>query len=198
VKGALEFLSVNTAIRFTEGNPSPIAELVAAYDVQPGPVYQDANVTVTAVENTHFHFAPGSPAYGKYKSYAYRFSTPGRIVVFTGDTGPSDAVAELARGADVLVSEVNAVDELVALYKRNGVWQAKTPEEQQGWLRHQNEEHLSPEAVGQLAVKAGVKSAILTHFTPSADPNDDYERMAAEVRKIYAGEVRVAKDLARF
>lgn len=78
-------------------------------------------------------------------------------MVFTGDTGPSDAVAELAKGADVLVSEVNSVDELVAVYKRIGVWQAKTPQKQQGWLRHQNEEHLSAEAVGQLAAKAGVR-----------------------------------------
>ena len=32
-------------------------------------IFQDANVKVTAVENTHFHFPPGSPGYGKYKSY---------------------------------------------------------------------------------------------------------------------------------
>jgi ribonuclease BN (tRNA processing enzyme) len=78
----------------------------------------------------------------KFKSYSDRFDTLGRSVVFTADTGPSDAVVKLAKGADVLVSEVNAADELVAVYKKNGTWAAKTPKEQVAWLRHQNEEHL--------------------------------------------------------
>ena len=198
VSGALVFLEENSAIRATEGNPTPIDAMVAAHDVAPGVIYHDDNVTVTAVENTHFNFPSTSAAYGRYRSYSYRFDTPGRSVVFTGDTGPSPAVVKLAKGADVLVTEVNAVDELVAVYKKNGTWAAKTPEEQQGWLRHQNEEHLSPQAVGELATQAGVKSVILTHLTPSADPNDDYERLAVTVRKYYTGSVRVAKDLARF
>ena len=198
VSGALAFLAENTEIRSTEGNPTPIQSMVVAHDAAPGVVYRDANVTVTAAENTHFNFPSTSAAAGVYRSYSYRFDTPGRSVVFTGDTGPSDAVAKLARGADVLVSEVNAVDELLALYKKNGVWAAKSPEEQTAWLRHQNDEHLSPAAVAQLATKAGVKHVILTHFTPSPDPTDDYERMAVAVRASYAGDVRVAKDLARF
>lgn len=153
---------------------------------------------MTAAENTHFNFPPSSPAYGKYKSYSYRFDTPGKSVVFTGDTGPSDAVLKLAKGADVLVSEIDDVDELVDVYKKNGTWAAKTPEEQRDWLRHQNEEHLSPQAVGELATKAGVRFVILTHLVPSADPNDSYERLAVKVRRFYSGDVRVAKDLERF
>ena len=46
-----------------------MTELFRGHDVKPGVIYQDANVKVTAVENTHFHFEPGSPAYGKYHSY---------------------------------------------------------------------------------------------------------------------------------
>ena len=187
VSGAIDFLSENSAIRATEGNPTPLDKMVVAHDAAPGVVYRDANVTVTAVENTHFNFPPSSAAYGKFKSYSYRFDTPGRSVVFTGDTGPSDAVLKLAKGADVLVTEINAPDELVETYKKNGTWDAKTPAEQVAWLRHQNEEHLSAQAVGDLATKAGVKTVILTHLTPSADPNDDYERMAVAVRKFYSG-----------
>jgi ribonuclease BN (tRNA processing enzyme) len=41
------------------------------------------------------------PASASEKSYSYRFETPDRVIVFTGDTGPSDAVTELARGADL-------------------------------------------------------------------------------------------------
>lgn len=197
-RGTLAFLSVNTAIRFSEGTPAPIADLVAARDVTTGVVYEDENVTVTAAENTHFNFPPSSPAYGKYKSYSYRFDTPTRTIVFSGDTGPCAAVTGLARDADVLVSEVISLDDLIALYERNGVWQAKTPDEQQAWLRHQQEEHLSPEAVGALAAEAGVKCVVLTHLTPTADLDDRYARLADAVRKVYPGEVHAAKDLDRY
>jgi len=37
--------------------------------------------------------------------YAIRLTAGGRSLVYTGDTGPSDAVIELARGADVLLAE---------------------------------------------------------------------------------------------
>ena len=60
------------------------------------------NVKVTAVENTHFKFAPGTPPYGKYKSFSYRFDTPDRSFLFTGDTGWSDAVIELAKLDELL------------------------------------------------------------------------------------------------
>ena len=39
-------------------------------------IYQDANVKVTAAENTHFNFPPGTPAYGNTSPYAYRFEAP--------------------------------------------------------------------------------------------------------------------------
>src|SRR5260370_14236095 len=45
-------------------------------------------------------------------SCSYRFDTPDRVVVFTGDTGPSDAVTELTTEADLLVSEVNSVEDI--------------------------------------------------------------------------------------
>jgi ribonuclease BN (tRNA processing enzyme) len=104
VQGLLGFLAVNSEIRISDGTKTvPANKVFSAHDTGVGTVFQDANVKVTAVENTHFHFQPGSPGYGKYKSYAYRFDAPGRSVVFTGDTGPSDAIAELAKGADLLV-----------------------------------------------------------------------------------------------
>jgi ribonuclease BN (tRNA processing enzyme) len=155
-------------------------------------------VKVTAVENTHFHFPPGSPPYGKYKSYSYRFETPGRVVFFTGDTGPSDAVAELANGADLYVTEVTSPDDVVALFKRNGAWQVKSPSEQEGFLRHMHEEHVTPEDVGKMAAQADVKAVVMTHLSPSADPNDDYQRYVDEAKKYYSGPIAIAKDLMKF
>jgi ribonuclease BN (tRNA processing enzyme) len=198
VRGAIDYLTANAEIRWAEGKKTPMTETFHGHDVAPGLVYQDANVKVTAVENTHFNFPQGSPPYGKYKSYSYRFDTPGRVVVFTGDTGPSDAVTELAKGADLLVTEVGLPDDVVALFKRNGIWQSKTPAEQEGFIRHMEEEHVTPEVVGKMATKAGVKSIVMTHLGPTIDPNDTYQRYADGAKKYFSGPIVLAKDLMQF
>ena len=185
VKGAIAYLSPNAEIRWAEGKKAPMADLFHGHDVPPGVVYQDANVKVTAVENSHFNFPQGSPPYGKYKSYSYRFETPGRVVVFSGDTGPSDALTELAKGADLLVTEVTLVEDVIDVFKRTGAWQVKTPDEQAGWIRHMKEEHVTPEDVGRMAAKAGVKSLVLTHLSPTVDPEDDYQRYADGAKKFF-------------
>jgi ribonuclease BN (tRNA processing enzyme) len=198
VKGALAYLTPNAEIRWAEGKRRPMADTFKGHDIVPGVIYQDANIKVTAVENTHFQFQPGMPPYGKYKSFSYRFDAPDRSFLFTGDTGWSDAVVELAKGADVLVTEVTDGEDVIALMKRNGAWQAKTESEQQGWLRHMHEEHVTPEEVGRLAAKAGVKTVVMTHLSPSPDPNDEYARYADSARKHFSGQLLIAKDLMKF
>jgi ribonuclease BN (tRNA processing enzyme) len=198
VKGAIAYLQPNADIRWSEGKKRPMAETFRAHDIMPGVVYQDANVKVTAAENTHFHFQPGDPAYGKYRSYSYRFETPDKVVFFTGDTGPSDAVVDLAKGADLYVTETTKPEDVVELYKRNGTWQEKTPGEQEGFLRHMHEEHVTPEDIGKMATKAGVKAVILSHYGPSLSPDDDFQRLVDETKKFYSGPVTLAKDLMKF
>lgn len=198
VKGAIDYLTPNAEIRWSEGKRRPMADTFHGHNVVSGVIYQDANVKVTAVENTHFHFQPGDPGYGKYRSYSYRFDTPGRVVFFTGDTGPSDAVVGLARGADLYVTETTSVEDVVSLYKKSGAWQAKTPAEQEGFIRHMHEEHVSPEDIGKMATKAGVKAVVMTHLGPSSNPNDDYQRFVTEAKKSYSGPITIAKDLMKF
>jgi len=194
VKGLLEFLTVNSEIRISDGTHSVQAnQLFKGQDASVGVIFQDANAKVTAVENSHFHFPPGTPGYGKYKSYSYRFDTADRSVVFTGDTGPSDAVADLAKGADLLFSEVtNPVEDYKAQLIKAGRWQQMTPEEQAGILRHHVEEHLLPEEVGKLATRANVKTVVLTHL------NDEYIPFTEQVKKHFSGQVLIAKDLMEF
>ena len=103
VKGAIQYFTPNAEIRWMEGRRTPLTDVFVGHDVQPGVIYQDKNIKVTAVENTHFHIPKGTPYYGKYKSYSYRFETPDRVIFVTGDTGPSDAVTQLASGADILL-----------------------------------------------------------------------------------------------
>jgi ribonuclease BN (tRNA processing enzyme) len=198
VKGAVDYLTPNAEVRWAEGRRRPLTDIFQGHNVEPGLVYQDASVKVIAVENTHFNFPPGSPPYGKYRSYSYRFETPARVVFFTGDTGPSDAVADLAEGADVYVTEVTSPDDIVARFKQNGDWQAKTPTEQEGLLHHLHEEHMTPADVGRMATKAGAKAVVMTHLSPSADPNDDYQRYIDEAKQYFSGPITLAKDLMRF
>jgi ribonuclease BN (tRNA processing enzyme) len=195
VKGAIAFLTPNAEIRWTEGKKTPMAAIFRGHDVAPGLIYQDENVRVSAVENTHFNFPAGSPPYGKYKSYSYRFETPTRVVVFTGDTGPSDALTDFAKGADVLVSEGGGAGDAVEALKRSQRWQAMTPAEQEGYLRHMREEHVTPEDIGKMAAKAGVKTVVLTHLGPPLVPNDDRQRLVDGVRAHFSGRIVLAKDL---
>src|SRR6516225_6661446 len=88
VKAAVQYFSISAEIRIADGGRTvPIARVFFGHDVRPGVVYEDANVKVTTIENTHFAFHKGAAA-GKHKSYSYRFETPSRVIVFTSDTGP--------------------------------------------------------------------------------------------------------------
>lgn len=197
VNGALAFDRADEEIRLSETRDTPLKSAVQTKVVGTGEVYRDAHVRVTAVENSHFQFEKGSPAYGKYKSYAYRFDVGPRAIVFTGDTGPSEAVAALAKGADILVCEALAKDEISARLEKAGQWGKMTPAEKAGWTMHMNQEHLTPEQAGEIAAKAGVKTLVLSHLGGAGPPGDDFARFGAAAAKAFHGRIIVAKDLMR-
>jgi ribonuclease BN (tRNA processing enzyme) len=197
VKAALDYFAVNGEIRSTEGKKN-LDKIAVGHDIATGEIFHEANIAVTAVENTHFNFPTGSPYHAMHKSYSYRFQTPDRVIVFTGDTGPSDAVTELARGADVLVSEVLSAEEIKQRQIKAGDWQKRSPEEQIAFMKHLTDEHVTPQAVGKMAAKAGVKMVVLTHLAFSGKDGDDYQRYVDEVGREFKGKVIVAKDLMRF
>ena len=87
---------------------------------------------------------------------------------------------------------------MIALMKKNGAWQTKTPDEQAGWIRHMKEEHVTPGDVGRMAAAAGVKTVVLTHLSPSTNPKDDFKRYVDGAKKFYPGPVLLAKDLMQF
>jgi ribonuclease BN (tRNA processing enzyme) len=196
IKAAVQYFSISADIRIADGGRTrPIRELFFGHDVGPGVIYKDANVTVTAIENTHFEFQK-VPDSARQKSYSYRFDTPGRAIVFTGDTGPSETLAELAKGADLLVSEVNSVEQRMQDLLRSGQWQIMSPQEQERIKQQMAAGHLSTEDVGRLATRAAVNTVVLTHLTYKED--DDYSSWIAEVQKNFSGRVLVAKDLSEF
>jgi ribonuclease BN (tRNA processing enzyme) len=73
-----------------------------------------------------------------------------------------------------------------------------TPKQQEETIRHMVDEHVSPEQVGEMAARAGVKTVVLTHLPGTADPKDEYARFGERVKKHFSGQVLIAKDLMEF
>jgi ribonuclease BN (tRNA processing enzyme) len=196
IKAAIQYFGISAEIRIADGGRTvPIAQVFSGHDVGAGVVYQDTNIKVTAAENTHFAFHQG-PNAGKHKSYSYRFETPDRVIVFTGDTTASDAVTELAKGADLLVTETSSFQERMETMKRSGQWQAMTPAEQEGIQRQATRGHMTEQMIGEMAKRANVKTLVLSHLTYT--PSGDYSSRAEEVKKIFSGHIVIAKDLMEF
>jgi ribonuclease BN (tRNA processing enzyme) len=132
-----------------------------------------------------------------FKSYSYRIQTPHGVVVFTGDTGPSDAVVKLATGADVLVAEVEASsDELRGFIDHMAAQNHWPPARKQEFVAHMEKEHLTVDSLGELAAKAKVQSVLFYHY----DPQNKAEQQArvAGVKKYFHGPVLAPVDLDRF
>jgi ribonuclease BN (tRNA processing enzyme) len=138
----------------------------------------DERVRVTAALNHHPPVVP---------SFAYRFDTAGRSIVLSGDTSASDAVIALARGTDVLVHEVMYVPALERLFG--------TDSNATRLRDHLLASHTSTEDVGRVAAAAGVKTLVLSHFVPGADPTITDEMWLEGVRRHFRGEVILGRDL---
>jgi ribonuclease BN (tRNA processing enzyme) len=176
VAGILAYMQPNVDIRGAERPLPAPATIITAREIGTGPIYKDDRVTVDAVENTHFHLPAAVAA--TEKSLSYRFRTKDRTIVFTGDTGPSEAVDRLAKGADVLVSEIVSAADI-----------AHVPPDVRA---HMLQEHLTAADVGKLATRAGVKTVVLSHLRTIA-PAD-----VAEVQRHFAGRVVAGQDLQTF
>src|SRR3546814_19392211 len=91
-------------IRARAGKPP--AESVRVIELHDGWSGRIGGVVVTAVSNSHYALQPDAPGSTKRDTYSFRFDTPDRSLVYTGDTGPSVAVERLAQNADILISEI--------------------------------------------------------------------------------------------
>ncbi len=197
VKAAVQYFNISAEIRIADGGRTvPIAQVFVGHDVGIGMISEDANLKVTAVENTHFAFHQG-PAASKHKSYSYRFETPDRVIVFTGDTGHCDSVTELAENADILVTETCSCEDRKQAMLADGRWQAMSAAEQEGIMRQATQGHMTLDIIGRMAARANVKTVVLSHLTKRF-ASDDYTPWAEEVKKHFSGHVLVAEDLMEF
>ncbi len=196
VDAAYRYISIPYAVFAAEGGGPrggvPATSPFAVHEIGEGVVYQDDRIRVVAVENTHYALMPESSR-ATMKSYAYRFETPHGTIVFTGDTGPSEAVTRLAGGADVLVSEVQnsvAIGEFVDSMAQKNHW---SPARRNTFEAHMTKEHLDIREVGQMAANAGVKAVLLYHWYPT-----DPATYVAGVAKYFPGPVFGSEDLQRY
>jgi ribonuclease BN (tRNA processing enzyme) len=143
---------------------------VTGADVAAGVVYRDSNIVVKAFEVPH---QPWPHAFG------YRVETPDRIIVISGDTKPSDAIARECAGCDVLLHEV---------YSAVGL--PKAPPQMQ---RYHPTAHTSTYELAEIAAKAKPKLLILYHQLYLGGATDD--DLVREVRSRYNGRVVSAHDL---
>ena len=63
---------------------------------------------------------------------------------------------------------------------------------------HFIKQHLSPEEVGTLAARAGVRSLVLTHFGGNTGDPSQISRLTARIAKEFSGTITFAKDLQQF
>lgn len=153
-------------------------------------------MTVHVRKNTHYSFAPDSDLAKRFESLSFRFDLPHRSIAYTGDTGPSDAVAQLAGGADLLVAEMMDVDDTIANVRRSSPNLDKRVEA--GMEQHLRTHHLLPEDVGRLAASAHVGAVVVTHFVGRevGDPAHlDYLR---QIARYFHGAAVIADDLEAF
>lgn len=105
-----------------------------------GIIYSDDRVTVEAIPVSH----------GTLECYAYKFTTVDNKVIFiSGDTCPLDIVAEKAKGADILLHEVE--------------YTAGVSSREEKWQKYHREVHTFSTDLAEIAKKAEPKLLVTYH-----------------------------------
>ena len=153
------------------GYPRSGIDDIKVREVGEGRIYDRDGVRVDAVRVSH-----------PVITYAYRFSSGGATIVFSGDTAECDELVRCAHGADLLVQDACACRS--RLYD-----DARSKRIRDALIGF----HASPEQAGRMAQRAGVGRLVCTHLLPGADEDEVH----AEATSAYRGEVVVGRDLMR-
>jgi len=163
-----------------EGRPD-IESVIDVQELsQDNPFFTDEKVIVSYIKVPHGAAEP---------SYAYRFDCSSKSIVFSGDTSKSEALAQFAKGADILVHEVLNRDGVDAIVRR-------TYPGNESFRKHILESHTSMHEVGEIATMAGVGILVLNHFVPTGSTELDKPEVWIEgVSQTYKGSIIVGNDL---
>ena len=100
------------------------------------------------------------------ETYGFRIEHGGRVLAYSADTGPTQALVELARDADLLLCEATFLDE---------------PDRPPNL-------HLTGREAAEHAVQAGARHLVLTHLAPG----NDKQRSYAEAEAVFPGPLSLA------
>jgi len=142
---------------------------VNAHEIDGGMIFEDDNVTVEALRVRH----------GTWENaFAYKFTTPDRVIVVSGDIAPDTKFENWAKGADILIHEVYSVEGFAR----------KAPE----WQAYHSDNHTSTHELGEIVSRIQPELLILYHilFWGASE-----ETVLNEVREKYDGEVVLGNDL---
>ncbi|MBO9507425.1 MBL fold metallo-hydrolase [Thalassospira sp. A3_1] len=174
-EGVYEMLADDTQTRL--GGNQPVVNRDAAYaDVtefsDDGVILKDGDVTVEAFAITHGNWD---------NAFAYRVTTPDRIIVISGDTTYNEKLREVARGADVLLHEAISHEGWSGL-----------PE---NWQAYHASAHTLSTDLAKLANETRPGLLVLYHVLHYAAP---IESTLNEITERYDGKVVLANDLDVF
>jgi ribonuclease Z len=132
--------------------------------------------------------------------FGLRIEAGGKVIAFSGDTAPCEAMVRLSQGADLLIHECTFPEEALRFRKQ---------------VQIGTYAHTSPTELGILATRAAVKSLVATHFGHFDTTNavlkkslakhmpidlvgpQFMESVVRDIRKHYAGPLTIAHDLMR-
>jgi ribonuclease BN (tRNA processing enzyme) len=159
---------------------------VNAHEIKSGVIYKDANVTVTAFPTKH-----------AMESYGYRFDTPDRSIVISGDTNPTEETIKACNGCDVLIHEGRTLEQF-----------AKLPQGPHSFVAKY---HTTTEQLAALATKAKPGLLIVYHasiaWRPGVAAPSGNELISAgaflsspdvlqkEISSRYSGQFVIGRDL---
>ncbi|MCP5103971.1 MAG: MBL fold metallo-hydrolase [bacterium] len=145
---------------------------VNAHEFTEGLVYTDKNVKVEAFPVKHGSWP---------NAYGFRFTTPDKVIVISGDTAPCEKLLEYGKNADILIHEV---------YYKKGF-----DTKDDFWRKYHSVNHTSTYQLAEIAGKLKPKLVVLYHTLYWGGTAKD---LLNEVAEKYSGKVVVGSDLAVF
>jgi ribonuclease BN (tRNA processing enzyme) len=174
----LQAWEVDLGVRTTIGGHARPPCEVKAHESTSGNVYEDRNITVTAFP---VHHGDDLEAFG------FRFETPDRTIVLSGDTSPTRSLVDHCAGCDVLIHEA---------YPLAGFDRMSTE-----WQQFRLSHHTSSKQLADIAnlVKPGL--LVVYHYSNGAGGpmnSAPADVLLEEIQQSYAGRVVMSRDLDIF
>jgi ribonuclease BN (tRNA processing enzyme) len=160
-----------------EGRPD-LRGLVTIHEVTTETPMIFGSITVTAIRTIHPPLTD---------SFAYRFQSAEKAVVYSGDTARLPALDSFAAHADLLIHEAMLAPALPALMARIGNGDDRLMHH---WLRA----HTTAEDAAKTAAAADVKALALHHLIPSDDPTYSERDWLENTSPHFKGTIHIGKD----